>query len=35
METRAHPTITAPNQMMIATQLGIPETTLMGDREMA
>ena len=35
METRAHPTITAPNQMMIATQLGIPEPTLMGDREMA
>ena len=35
METRACPTITAPNQLMIATQLGIPETTLMGDREKA
>ena len=35
METRARPTIMAPNRMMIATQLEIPETTLMGDREMA
>ena len=35
METRARPTIMAPNRMMIATQLGIPETTLMRDRQMA
>ena len=35
METRARPTIPAPNRTMIATQLGIPETTLMGDGEMA
>ena len=35
METQACPMITAPNRMTIATQLGIPETTLMGDGETA
>ena len=35
VETRARPMIMAPNRMMIATQLGIPETTLMGDGETA
>ena len=35
METRARPTIMAPNRMMIAAQLGIPKTTLMGDGETA
>ena len=35
VETRACPTITAPNQTAIATQLGIPETTVMGDGETA
>ena len=35
VETRARPTITAPNRTTIATQLGIPETTVMGDGESA
>ena len=35
METRACLTIMAPNRMAITTQLGIPETTVMGDREAA
>ena len=35
METRACPTIMAPNQMAITTQLGIPQTTVMGDGEAA
>ena len=35
VETRACPTITAPNRTTIATQLGIPETTVMGDGESA
>ena len=33
VETRACPMITAPNRTMIAGQLGIPKTTLMGDGE--
>ena len=33
VETQARPTITAPNRTTIATQLGIPETTLMKDGE--
>ena len=35
VETRARPTITAPNCTTNATQLGIPETTLMRDGETA
>ena len=35
VETRARPMITAPNRTTVATQLGIPETTLMGDGETA
>ena len=35
VETRACPMVTAPNHTTIATQLGIPETTLMGDGESA
>ena len=35
VETRVCLTITAPNRTTIATQLGIPETTLMGDEETA
>ena len=33
VKTRARPMITAPNRTTIATQLGIPETTLMSDGE--
>ena len=35
METRARLTIMAPNRAATATQLGIPETTVMGDGEAA
>ena len=35
VKTRARPTMTAPNRTAIATQLGIPETTIMGDGETA
>ena len=35
VETRARPTMTAPNRTTIATQLGIPETTTVGDGETA
>ena len=35
VETRAHPTMMAPNRTAIATQLGVPETTTMGDGETA
>ena len=35
VETRARPTMTAPNRTAIATQLGVPETTTMGDGETA
>ena len=35
VETRACPIMMAPNQTMIATQLGIPETIMMGDGETA
>ena len=35
METRARPTMMAPNRMAIATQLGVPETTTVGDGETA
>ena len=35
METRSRPTIPAPNRTAIATQLGVPETTRMGDGETA
>ena len=35
VETRARPTMSAPNQAAIAAQLGIPETTTVGDGETA
>ena len=35
VETRSRPTIHAPNRSAIATQLGVPEVTRMGDGEMA
>ena len=35
VETRSRPTIPAPNRTAIATQLGVPEITRMGDGEMA
>ena len=35
VETRARPTIAAPNRTTITTQLGILETTLVGDGETA
>ena len=35
VETRARPTMTAPNRMTIAAQLGVPETTTVGDGETA
>ena len=35
VETRACPTMSSPNRTAIAAQLGVPETTTMGDGEMA
>ena len=35
VETRSRPTIPAPNRTAIATQLGVPEVTCMGDGETA
>ena len=35
VETRARPTMVAPNRTTIATQLGIPEMTTVGDGETA
>ena len=35
VETRSRPTIPAPNRTAIATQLGVPEVTRMGDGETA
>ena len=35
METRARLTMTAPNRTAIVTQLGVPETTSIGDGETA
>ena len=35
VETRTRPTMSAPNQTAIATQLGVPETTTVGDGETA
>ena len=35
VETRARPTMMAPNRTTVATQLGIPEMTTVGDGEMA
>ena len=35
VETRARPTMSAPNRAAIAAQLGIPETTTVGDGETA